>query len=75
MARPSPRALAAWHVSLLPIACQKNSLAARKRARLSSQRILNPPSPRQAVSQVCANKPWCFPPCPTQRAVPGGLLL
>lgn len=37
---PRPCALAAWHVSLLPTACQKNSLAAWKRARLSRQRIL-----------------------------------
>lgn len=74
-ARPPPSALAAWHISLLSTACQKNSLAAWKRARLSRQHIHNTP-PRKAVSQVYANKPWCspcLPPAtPMQRTVLGG---
>jgi len=47
---PPPRTLAAWHVSLLPTACQENSLAAWKRARLSRQRIFSS-RPWKAVSR------------------------
>lgn len=54
-ARPPPRALAAWHVSLLLTACQKNSLAAWKRARLSRQRILTPPA-RLSLKSVQTNR-------------------
>lgn len=54
-ARPPPRALAAWHVSLLLTACQKNSLAAWKRARLSRQCILTPPA-RLSLKSLQTNR-------------------
>lgn len=52
-ARPPPRALAAWHISLLSTACQKNSLAAWKRARLSRQHIHNTPPQESCLSSLC----------------------
>lgn len=80
-AQPPPRALAAWHISLLSTACQKNSLAAWRRARLSRQHIHNtPPPPGKLSLKSMQTNHDAFPVSPrhpdaTHHAGRGGLLL